>query len=610
MPMKKQTVSVTLFTVGFLLVAYFNQLLLGGYRLDLTENQLYTLSKGSHQVIDAVDEPIEFYFFFSDSASRELTTLRGYADQVEALLKEYERASAGKIKLYVVDPEPFSEEEDQAAAFGLTSVPINNAGDELYFGLAAKNSFDQEVIIPFFQPDKEKFLEYDLSRTIQTLSEPELPRIALLSGLEIQGSVNMQTFQTTPPWMMIEQLQQRYELELLDAEALEVPSGVDLLVLVHPKQLSNNALYAIDQFAMGGGRLLIFVDPFAEMDPASGGAPLAAAQGANSDLESLFNHWGVELIPESIIADADLGLSVGSASGLPVRHIGMLGLGSEQLDAEDIAVSAVSSLNVSSAGILRTNEPPAGLQVQSLVSVGPYAAPMPVLRMQMMSDPEELLQDFNPDGETHDLVLRLSGVMSSAFSESSLAGDEHISQSDNFNAVIISDTDILSDRLWVQVQNFFGQRIASPFAGNGDLVFNLVDNLAGSSALISIRGRGQYARPFDVVQDLRREAEAKYLSSAEELQAELLATETRLAELSAAEGDNELVTLSTEQEAELVRFQEDKLRIRKQLRDVRHQLDKDIDGLGATLKFLNILFLPILLTLALMMINYIRLSNR
>jgi ABC-type uncharacterized transport system involved in gliding motility auxiliary subunit len=429
-----------------------------------------------------------------------------------------------------------------------------------------------------------------------------------MSSLKIDGDMDMQTFQATPPWMVVEQLQQRYQLESLPMSATEIPAGTSLLVLVHPKNLSPETLYAIDQFALGGGRLLVFLDPFAEMEQ-TGNPMMTQLPGAPSDLTTLLDRWGVAMPAEQIVADADLGLQVGSASGAPVRHIGILGLAGEQFSADDITISGVSSINVSSAGIIEITEEQSGLEVTPLISVGPYAATIPTIRMQTMSDPEELLKDFTPDEQVHHLALRLAGEMQSAFTGSELAGENHIASSSQFNAVVVADTDILSDRLWVQVQNFFGQRLASPFAGNGDFIFNLVDNLGGSSALISIRSRGQYSRPFEVVQDLRRQAEAQYLESADALQAQLLETETRLAELSSGQESDGLLTITPEQEAELQRFQEDKLRIRKQLRDVRHQLDKDIESLGSTLKFLNILFVPVLLTLGLMMLNYLRLSK-
>ena len=611
--MNKQSLGILLTLVfAFLVFTAFNQSMLGGFRVDLTENRLYTLSEGSLEVINAIDEPINFYYFFSDVSSRELTPLRGYAAQVESLLKEYELAAGGKIRLQIIDPAPFSEDEDLAAEFGLQSLPVNSAGDELYFGLAATNSLDQEVVIPFFQPDKEAFLEYDLSRTIQTLSKPELPRLSLLSSLKINGDINMQTFQATPPRMIMEQLGQRYDIVEVEPNASSIPES-DLLILVHPKNLSIEMLYAIEQFALKGGRLLVFLDPFAEMEESAPPNPLmgemGGAPGSPSNLDRLLNNWGISMRPDVIAADSDLGLSVGSASGLPVRHIGILGLDQTTFDGEDIAISGVSSLNVSSAGILEVKEPQAELTVTPLISIGPYAAPLPTLRMQTMTDPEELLTDFVPDGETYHLAMRLSGRVASAFADEEFIGEGHIAVSENFNAVIVADTDLLADRLWVQVQSFFGQRIANPFAGNGDMVFNFVDNLAGTSSLISIRSRGQYSRPFEVVQDLRREAEAKYLQSAEELQAELLETDARLAELSTAQDDSGLLEFTPEQEAELLRFQEDKLRIRKELRDVRHQLDKDIENLGSTLKFVNILLVPILLTLALMMMNYLRLSS-
>ncbi len=597
--------------IAFGLFTIVNQSLLGGIRLDLTENGLYTLSEGTREVIADIDEPINFYFFFSESASRDLTPLRGYAAQVEALLREYELEAKGKIRLSIIDPEPFSEQEDLAAEFGLQSVPVNSAGEALYFGLAATNALDQEVIIPFFQPDKEAFLEYDLSRTIQTLSSQELPTIALMSSLKMSGDINMQTFQSTPPWMIVEQLEQRYQIENVALDATEIPKAANLLVLVHPKDLSDETLYAIDQFVMAGGRLLVFLDPYAELEQSGANNPMMAQMpGVPSNLGALMQPWGIELEPDVIIADASLGLQVGSASGAPVRHIGILGLTPEQFDARDITISGVSNLNVSSAGRLKVVEAKSGLEVLPLVSVGPHAAPLPTVRMQMMSDPEELMKDFVPDGETHHLALRLSGAVQSAFSGSGLAGDDHIDRTENFNAVVVADTDILSDRLWVQVQNFFGQRIASPFAGNGDFAFNLVDQLGGSSALISIRSRGEYARPFKVVQALRLQAEAQYLESADALQAQLLETETRLSELAGQQDENGLMSISPEQEAELLRFQEDKLRIRKELRNVRHQLDKDIEGLGSTLKFLNILFVPVLLTLGLMMLNFLRLTSK
>lgn len=604
---EKQTgLMLSLLTAAFLLFTVLNQTLLTGIRLDLTEGKLYTLAAGSREVISEIDEPLNFYFFFSQSASRDLGSLRAYAAQVEELLKEFEVAAEGHIKLKVIDPEPFSEQEDMAASFGLQSVPVNNAGEALYFGLAATNALDDQVVIPFFQPNKEAFLEYDISRAIQTLGQTQTPRIGLMSALKVQGDMDMQTFQVTPPWMVVEQLQQRYEVESIDATATVIPEGLRLLVLIHPKDLSEETLYAIDQFVMSGGRLLVFLDPLAEMDRVQSDNPMTAGMpGSPSDLSALLGGWGLTLRENAVLADSSTALTVGGANGQPVRHLTILGPSEDNFSASDMTIADIESLNLSSAGILDISQV-SGITAEPLIQFGPYAGPLSTARIQMLSDPEELLRDFTPDGETHAVAVRIMGEAESAFNNSAMAGAGHIAKTDLLNAIVIADTDLLTDRLWVQVQIFFGQRIANPFAGNGDFVINAVDNLVGSSALIGIRSRGRYSRPFDVVQSLRREAEASYLESANELQSQLLETESRLAELNANQSEVGLLSISPEQEAELIRFQEEKLSIRKQLRDVRHQLEKDIEGLGTTLKFLNILLIPILLILGLMMLNYIR----
>jgi ABC-type uncharacterized transport system involved in gliding motility auxiliary subunit len=605
---EKQTgLLLTLLVVAFLLFTLVNQTLLSGLRLDLTEEQLFTLNDGSREVIAEIDEPLNFYFFFSESASRDLSSLRAYAAQIEALLKEFEAQADGKIKLRVIDPEPFSENEDMAASFGLQSVPVNNAGEELYFGLAATNSLDDQVVIAFFQPDKEAFLEYEISQTIQTLGQKETPRIGLMSSIKVEGDIDMQTFQTTPPWMVIEQLQQRYEVETIQSSATELPTDLSLIILIHPKGLSDETLYAIDQFVMTGGRLLVFLDPLAEMEQANNAMPSQVA-GAPSELAKLLEGWGLSLRQGVVLADSETALTVGGPDGQPVRHLTIIGPGPDNFSDNDLIIAGIESLNFASAGILDV-VPTDGIEIEPLVQLGPFASPVSTTRVQILEDPEELQRDFTPDGESHVIAVRLTGEIESAFTGSELVSDNHIAVSKNLNAIVVADTDLLADRLWVQVQSFFGQRIASPFAGNGDFVINAVDNLAGSSALISIRSRGRYSRPFDVVQDLRREAEARYLTSADELQSQLLETESRLAELNASQSDSAVLSVSPEQEAELLRFQEDKLRIRKELREVRHQLDKDIESLGATLKFLNILLIPLLLTLGLMMMNYIRMRG-
>lgn len=597
---------LVLIVVIFFFFALFNNAFFSGFRLDLTENNLYTLSEGSKDIISKIEQPIDLYFFFSEEVSRDLTGLRTYAKQVDTLLTEYELISNGMIKLHRVDPAPFSEEEDQAAAFDLQSVPVNNLGETLYFGLAGTNAGGSQLIIPFFQPDKETFLEYEISKLLQGLMQDEKPLIGLLSSITVREDMNMQTFQSVPAWMLFQQLEQLFVLRNIEPDASEL-GDLDLLILVHPKELSEDALFAIDQFVMKGGRLLALVDPLPERDrPASANPMMPGPPPQASQLNKLLTPWGVTLREGVVLGDEKTALSVSTGSGQTVRHMAILGLGSDNFSKEDITVTSLENINFSSAGILDISDG-VETQVSVLIESSEFAAPINTTRLQFLSDPSELQSDFVETGERYPIAVRLSGKAVTAFPEKS-AG---ISSTENINVIVIADTDFMTDQLWVQVQNFFGQSIASPWANNGDFVINVVDNLLGSTALIGIRSRGEFTRPFIVVEELQREAEANFLKSADVLQTRLAETEQKLSSLESPQGDQVSLSLSPEQEEAIKSFQQEKLKIRKALREVRHQLDKDIDGLGGTLKFLNIAVFPVLLTLILLMFNYIiRSSDR
>jgi ABC-type uncharacterized transport system involved in gliding motility auxiliary subunit len=592
---KNSIISLTVLIVAFLLFTAANNLFLGGMRLDLTENDLYTLSDGTEQILQDIDEPINLYFFFSGKVSEDLTGLRAYADRVREMLQEYKMVAGEKINLKIIDPVPFSEEEDQAAGFGLQSVPVNQSGDELYFGLVGTNAVDDQQVIAFFQPDREEFLEYELSKLVYSLSSPVRQKIGLYANLPVTEDVDPTTYQATPAWVFLGQLKELFDVEELTAIDAEGLAAVDLLMLIHPKDLDETALFEIDQFIMGGGKLIAFIDPMAEMDrPAPGTPPMPG--GNSSNLNSLTTHWGISLKDGEILGDSAVALTVGDAAGTPVRHLGILGFTADNLSQEDVVTSPLESVNVSTAGMLDVDEV-AGITVESLIQSSEYAMPLPSMQFQFLTDPSDLLQGFAPTGEKYPVAVRVSGSATSAYPDG-VDGIERevLGSTDDLQVILVADTDILSDRLWVQVQSFFGQSIASAWADNGSFVTNLVDNLSGSSDLINVRSRGQFSRPFIVVQDLRREAEASYLQSAEDLQVRLTETEGKLTELESSRATDGLLTLTPEQEAAIIEFQNEKLKIRKELREVRHQLDKDIEQLGSFLKLLNVLLLPLLLT--------------
>jgi len=613
---KKGTLTTTLavLIVLFIALIMLSNVLFRGMRLDLTENELYTLSAGTKNILADIDEPIYLYFFFSERATRDIPLLRNYANRVRELLEEFVLYADGEIKLQFIDPLPFSEEEDRAAQFGLQSIPINTAGDKVYLGLAGTNAVDDLEIISFFQPDKEAFLEYELSKLIYSLAHPQKLTIGLLSQLPLQGGFDPTSRQPSQPWVLAEQIEQLFEVRPLDAELTKIDADIDVLMLVHPKNLSEQALYAIDQFILGGGKAIIFVDPHAEGEivPQNPNNPaMNMMADRSSNLPKLFDAWGVTVDTAEVIGDRRYALQVGMGQGQPpVRHLGILSIDRSGLNHDDVITADLNTVTFATAGFIAPKTD-ANISVQPLAQSSTFAMPLAAQRVRFLMDPTQLHQNFRATGENYVLAARLQGTVPSAFPDGPpAAGDDadtdagaaadadHLTESNGpINVIVVADTDILTDRLWVRVQNFFGQSIATAWANNGDFVTNALDNLTGSNDLISIRGRAVATRPFDRVEALEREADDRFRETEQKLQAELRETERKLNELQSGRNDDNPLILSDEQRAELQRFQEQRSEIRKELRQVRHNLDKDIENLGRTLKVLNIGLMPLLISI-------------
>lgn len=589
-----------LIALAFLAFNVFSGLVFTDARLDLTEQKLYTISEGTETILEGLEKPIDLNFFYSDEATKDLVALRNYARRVEEMLRAYERAADGKLKLHVIDPEPFSEEEDRAAELGLQAVPLNQGGDKVYFGLAGTNADGQTQSIPFFPLDQEEFLEYEISRLVQSLASAQMPVVGVLSGLPITGGFDMRTQQATPPWMVLEDIRQQFHIESLKRDVDMIPASVSVLMLVHPKELPEQTLYAIDQFVMRGGKLLVFLDPYSEADPGMGIGPGEFGEGKTSDLEPLFKAWGVRMAPGEVVADASYAMSVGvGAERRPVRHPGWLSLPQRTMDTEDVTTASLESLNMATAGFL---EPLEGATTRfiPLIQSSSYAMPIEAGRFATLENPEELLRDLEPTGERYTLAARIQGPAQSAYPDGIEGRKDGLKESASINVIAVADTDLLADRMWVQVQDFFGQRMPQPWADNGTFVVNALDNLSGTDALISVRSRGRFARPFVVVEELQRQAENRFREKEEVLQQRLAATEAQLAELQGPNAEG-AIELTNEQQAALQGYLKEKLRIRKELREVRYQLNADIDALGRTLKFFNIALVPLLLTVGVLL---------
>lgn len=589
--------------VLFVAVMLLVNVVFRGARADLTQSRLYTLSAGTKNILRSIDEPINLYLFYSDKGTQDLPQLRTYFTQVREMLGEMSSRSGGKLKLDVIDPLPFSEDEDRATAFGLQSVPVSAAGAKVFFGLAGTNSTNGQSVIPFLQPDKEAFLEYDVAKLIHELQTPKKPAVGLLSSLPIAADFDPATRQMREAWAVDQQWAQMFDLRKIDPATLKaIDKDIDVLVVVQPKQLSDDAQYAIDQFVLRGGHLLAFVDPDADMEQAGGDPnnPMAAMMAdKSSDLPKLFKAWGVEYDPHKVVIDRARAAAISAGEGQPpVRHPGILGLTQAELNHDDVVTANLESVNVWTAGFFDLAQDAKDVKLTPLIQTTSDASSVGSDRLRMLQDPTSLLAGYKPAGAPFVIAARLTGKFKTAFPERKEAGALSESKDANGQIVLVADTDILSDRLWVQIRPFFGQKIMNAFANNGDFAVNTLDNMAGSSDLISIRGRAISQRPFTTVEALKRTADERFRAKEQELQKELSDTERKLTELQSAKTKDQAQILSPEQKSELDNFLKRKLEIRKELRQVRRQLDAEIETLGTKLKLINILLIPLLLTFA------------
>ena len=558
-------------------------------QVDLTAGHVYTLAPGTLRIAGSLHEPVDLYLYFSRHAARDLPQLRAYAQRVELLLHDIAEHAHGRIRIRVIDPAPYSDAEERAQALGLTPAPGGVNGGRIFFGIAGTNTTDGVQVIPFLQRDKESFLEYDVARMIQQLDQRQRPVIGLISSLPVQGG----GADATPPWTAFRQLGQLFRVRPLDGATLRaIPADVKVLLLVQPAGLTPVAQRAIDRYVQQGGHVALFMDPDPEsIAPADA---QASAQATATAMAPLLTAWGITWNPDRVVLDSSLAQAISiDPAGAPVRDPAVLGLGRGELNRDDVITAGLSSINVSTAGSLELSEH-AHTRLEPLLQSSGESEQVPVAAVLAAGDPSTLLDGFQPGGERYVIAARLTGALPAAF-----AGDAPVANAPPRpgEVLLVADTDLLSDRLWVQLMPLLGQTITNPFANNGDFFLNAMDNLAGSSALISIRGRALAARPFTRVEALRRQAEAAFSAKQFELQQQLNDTERRLADLEQARNTGGTPMLTAAQRGEIASFTRRRAEIRRQLREVQRSLDARIDRLGERLKLINIVLMPILVSL-------------
>ncbi|TAJ17466.1 MAG: hypothetical protein EPO68_09485 [Planctomycetota bacterium] len=581
-------------------------------RFDLTDEKFYTLSQGSKNIVSDISEPIHLYLYFSKSQTAGSTNLQTYAQRVRELLDEYVLAAQGKLVLKQIDPEPFSEEQDRAQAAGLAAIPVSRS-DSAYFGLVGTNSTGDQEVITYLNPENERTLEYDVTRLVHTLANPQKQVIGLVSSLPLDGSGGGGFMaQREEAWPIVTQLRQLYEVRALDLSSGDIAPDVGALLVVHPKELTDNALYAIDQFVMSGKHALVFVDPHCEVDP-SGQDPSNPFAGMQADkgsnLRKLFDAWGVELVDGKVAGDMDNLLQVSDPRGKVVPNVTWFSLHAEALNQDDPVVNGLENLIFATAGILRQKEG-ATTKFEPLVQTSERSAPVDKAKISFYPEYEQLLAQFNPEGKRLTVAARISGPAKSAFSarpadvppegEPPPAPESHpahIAEAQQpLNLIVFGDVDLVHERFWYQAQRLGGMVLNyRKLSDNGDLTFNAMDNLAGSNDLISVRARGVLARPFTEVEKLRTAAEQRFLQKQESIEAEIRETQNKITELQKVRGDQANLLLSPEQESEVQRLEEKLFAGRKELRAVQRELDKDIESLGTRIKLYNMSLIPLAL---------------
>lgn len=586
------------------------------WRIDLTENKLFTLSQGTINILHKLEEPIQLDFYFSQKAMIDFPLLANYGIRVRDLLEEYTAHADGKIVLNIIEPETFSETEDQAVASGLRTVSASAAADRVYFGLVGTNSTDDEKIIPFFQANREAALEYDLTKIIYNLAYPDKRIVGVISGLPLIDNTR-----TDPDWTIINALREFFEVRDLTENPESLTQKIDVLMLVHPKQLDNTALYAIDQYLLRGGKAIIFLDPLAEQDKTQ---PDPALPNVMPELASylpeLLELWGLAISKEKIVGDLNAAMRVQTDSPRGPREIDYLPwlrLTEKNFNTADFSTSELNVIHIATAGSIEVKEDK-GMTLTPLIQTSRQSTKLERDLILFQRDPSVVLNNFKSEDKQLTLAARIVGKAGTYFPDGKPAADadseqptdrDFVSEGD-INIILVADTDIMADLFWIRTQNIFGVSVPQPIANNGDFVINSIENLAGNTDLISLRGRGKFSRPFDRVEAIRKAAEARFRQREKELQASLEQTEQKIHALQREQGDKQSYLLNNKLTQEIDKFRSERIKTRKELRSVQHELKKNIEKLGTQIRFINIGLIPLLITLVALFIGIYRTNKR
>jgi ABC-type uncharacterized transport system involved in gliding motility auxiliary subunit len=588
-------------------------------RLDLTQQHLYTLSPGTRRILANLKEPVTLRLFYSRQLGAAAPAYGAYADRVRAMLREYAADAHGKLHLQFLDPEPFSDTEDRALAYGLQGAPLNQSGEKVYFGLAGTNLLDDQRTIPFFQTERERFLEYDLTRLVYELSNPKRPVVGVLSSLPLEGDPRMMmTGRGGGPWVSMTVLQQSFAVRTVPLNTQVIDPDIQVLIVANAQGLQPPTLYAIDQFVMRGGRLLAMVDPHSEAEAAQPDPSGMPRQDTGSDLAKLFDAWGIQFDPKEVVGDLGGAWRVRVGQQV-VDYVPWFNIRGNGLAHDDPAMADVTQVTVASAGAIARKDG-ASIEFTPLLRSSSESGLIPVAKVRDFPDPASILAEFKPSGGPRVIAARIHGMLKSAFTgpPDLPAGEKRAANLPAFipqtkepaNLVVVGDSDILADRFWVRLQDFFGEQEAVPFSDNGPFIANVVGTLSGGDDLIGLRGKGQSIRPFTLVDDMQHKAEAQYRQTEKALQTHLDETQKKLADLRAGRGEQKAAVITAAQRAAIDELQADIVQTRSKLRAVQFELRRDIDRLETKLRIFDIVLVPAVLTLLAIVLGLARSRRR
>ena len=581
-------------------------------RVDMTQEKAYTLSAGTRAVLKKLDTPVKirFYCTQSETATPETVFLKDYARKVEDLLHEYRQVAGKNLVIERYDPQPDSDAEDSARLDGLEPQPLPG-NDRFYLGLAVSLA-DERVAIPFLAPNREKLLEYDLTRAITQVVSPGKPVVGVMSSLPVFGrpanAMMMQMGQQgSAPWTIIEQLKQDFNVKRVEMDTDKIDDDVKVLVVIHPREISDKAQYAIDQFVLRGGKLIAFLDPMSAVASRQQNPMMGGGGGSSSSLDKLLKAWGLQFDTSKVVADLDFKMQLRNQDGQPTDAPAWLGLTSEGINHDDIVTSQIDSLWLPMSGAF-TGTPAASLKEAVLLHSSKDAELVDSFMAEMGG--ESIMNNFKPSGTEYNLAIRLTGKFKTAFPDGepdtgrtnsvAKSADNSLKESKaETSVVLVGDSDLLAD-------DFSLRKIASPFGmlvsqmnANLDFAQNLVEQMAGDSNLIGVRSRASLSRPFTLVKRIEAEAQARGQAKIGELQRSLDETQQRLNELQQQKTDkDQRFILSPEQRAEIENFRRKQSEVGRELRQAQKDLRKEVVSLETRLTWLNILAMPVGVTAA------------